>query len=356
MKTFSTLLFVMLLLSSATAHAQETGSISGQVVTDSGRPLSNFSINISSIGSGSRGVSRSTSTDAEGRFEFNNLPNRSYNIFPSARKGYVLEPPARLGGLRLGENVTIRMTKGGVITGRVTDPNGGPLVSLSVSAIRIRDQEGKKVSGGGSGSPSATDDRGVYRLYGLQPGTYLVVAGGGQSVTVPALSPYYGDVPTFHPSSTRDTAAEIKVGNGEEVSGVDIRYRGETGRVVSGKISGGETTQAIANVVLRHAQTGAITGGTFVTPTQTQSGFAIASIPDGEYELTATRGNPDSGEFFYSEPRRVTVKGADVTGIELRLTPAARRRPSRNGRPRNPKARPRLRTQPRAQVPVPRLR
>ncbi len=329
MKIFSTLLFVTLLfvmlLLSAAALAQETGSISGQVVTDSGKPLSNFSVSITSTGANrSRGVSRSTSTDEEGRFQFNKLPDLNYGISFGLQKGYIPDGSAKTTGLRLGETVAIKLTKGGVITGRVTTPGGEPLAVISVSALRIRDQEGGKVSGGSSIPARATDDRGIYRLYGLPPGTYLVVAnGGGQSAVAPALSPYHGEVPTYHPSSTRDTAAEIKVGNGEEISGVDIRYRGEMGRVVSGKVSGGEAINATANVVLRHAQTGAITGGTFVMPTQTQSGFAIASVSDGEYELTASRGNLDSGEFFYSEPRRVTVKGADVTGIELRLLAAA---------------------------------
>lgn len=324
MKTFSILLFVMLLLSAA-ARAQETGSISGQVVTDSGKPLSNFSISISSTGANrSRAVSRSTSTDEEGRFQFNNLPDLNYGLFFGLQKSYIPDGYIKMTGLRLGETVTIKMTKGGVITGRVTNSSGEPLAAISVSALRIRDQEGVKVSGGSFLPARSTDDRGIYRSYGLPPGTYLVVAGGGgQSAVAPALSPYHGEVPTYHPSSTRDTAAEIKVGNGEEISGVDIRYRGEAGRVVSGKVSGGEATNTIANVVLRHAQTGAITGGTFVTPTQIQPGFAIAGVPDGDYELSASRGNFDSGEFFHSEPRRVTVKGADVTGIELRLSAAA---------------------------------
>src|SRR5207249_5960500 len=78
-----------------------------------------------------------------------------------------------------------------------------------------------------------TDDRGVYRIYGLAMGTYVVAAGGGYN------SPYnvnaYGtDAPTYAPSSTRDTATEISVRHGEETANVDIRYRDETGHAVSG--------------------------------------------------------------------------------------------------------------------------
>ncbi len=54
-----------------------------------------------------------------------------------------------------------------------------------------------------------------------------------------------------------------------------------------------------------------------------ESGFAIYGVPDGEYELTANRSYPDSDEFFSAEPRRITVKGANVAGIELRMAPMA---------------------------------
>ncbi len=38
--------------------------------------------------------------------------------------------------------------------------------------------------------------------------------------------------------ATRDTAAEVTVTSGGEASGIDIRYRGDQGHVVSGSVSG----------------------------------------------------------------------------------------------------------------------
>ena len=43
------------------------------------------------------------------------------------------------------------------------------------------------------------------------------------------------DAPTYAPSSTVDTAAEIQVRTGEETT-VDIRYRSEPGHSISGKV------------------------------------------------------------------------------------------------------------------------
>ena len=51
--------------------------------------------------------------------------------------------------------------------------------------------------------------------------------------------------------------------------------------------------------------------------------FAFYGVPDGEYDLTAERLESDRSDRLGSEPRRVTVRGADVTGVELRLSPRA---------------------------------
>ena len=83
-----------------------------------------------------------------------------------------------------------------------------------------------------------TDDRGVYRMYGLLPGTYIVSAGG--------MTRFFGgygttahdqDAPTYAPSATRDTAQEVVVRSGEEAT-ADIQYRGEPGHAISGTVLG----------------------------------------------------------------------------------------------------------------------
>ena len=61
-----------------------------------------------------------------------------------------------------------------------------------------------------------TDDRGIYRAYGLQPGVYIVSIDSGDGLQPSAR---------HYPSATRDTATEINVRSGEEVSGVDIPSR-----------------------------------------------------------------------------------------------------------------------------------
>src|SRR5262245_65696457 len=81
-----------------------------------------------------------------------------------------------------------------------------------------------------------TVDRGGYGIYGLPPGVYIV--GVGDTLAGAVDSEQLGrDAPTYYPSAPRDTAEEITLPGAEEVSGIDIRLRGEPGRAISGVIS-----------------------------------------------------------------------------------------------------------------------
>jgi len=109
---------------------------------------------------------------------------------------------------------------------------------VTVRAFHVRDENGKPTAGSGTIGERMTDDRGVYRMYGLLPGTYIVSAGG--------MTRFFGgygtgahdqDAPTYAPSATRDTAQEVVVRSGDEAT-ADIQYRGEPGHAISGTVSG----------------------------------------------------------------------------------------------------------------------
>jgi len=167
-----------------------------------------------------------------------------------------------------------------------------------------------------------TDDRGVYRIYGLPPGTYLVSAGGNSRVFV-GFNAYDGDMAVYFPSGTRDTAAEVSVRAGEEVANVDIRYRSERGRSISGQVSGvndANTRMGVVVIVRQRVNIG-FTDQTFIPPSGKHS-FSFEGLADGEYELVAQQGSGGS-DITSSAPQHVTIKGSDVTGVELILAPLA---------------------------------
>jgi hypothetical protein len=318
------MLFIILLISASTVSGQTKGAITGHVVADDGGGMASVTVILSS-GSGQGGQRRSTTTDEEGNFRFTDLPARAYIINVVRSREYV-EPPAASGGAerryyRIGETANIALIKGGVITGRVTNAAGEPLIGMRMSAIRVRDAEARPSQTAATSPQRTTDDRGVYRIYGLQPGRYIVVANSSLGYSGGAL--YYGEAPTYYPSSTRDAAAEVTVASGSEASGIDIRYRGEPGYAVSGKITGADLAESTGTlaVYLNQATTAAGFGVIFIYPNQGSANFAFYGVPDGEYELSTESYDINRVDGFSSQPRRVTVKGADATGIELKLAP-----------------------------------
>jgi len=323
-------LVVLITLSSAIAAqtqsdentaATRTGTISGQVVSDSGQPIANVLVSVRGFGAGE---GRTITTESDGNFQISGLDPVAYMVTASL-PGYVMAPrdpdviPTAY--YHVGDSVRLELIKGGVITGTVTRSAGEPVVAVPVRAYMIRDSNGRPARYGAPFKEQTTDDRGVYRIYGLSMGTYVISTGGGNTSAY-FVSAFGTDAPTYAPSSTRDTAAEIFVRAGEEIANVDIRYRGEPGHVVSGT--------ANTTVAVDQPQGFAVTLVSTINGVSQPSyqsfqpaggrGFSITGVADGDYDAMAQAYFP-GGDWAVSEPRRIKVKGADITGIELTAKP-----------------------------------
>lgn len=304
---------------------RQAKSITGRVVNEGGQPIPNAAIYVNQMGV-KRVSNRSLGTDEEGRFIADDLAVGTYYISAHV-PGYVqVDNLTQETYYRLGDSATIRMTKGGVITGTVTSATGEPIVAVKVQVALVRDLDGRPVRRLPVYNERPTDDRGIYRLYGLPSGIYLVMATGQSQYFGIGSTAYDDNTPTYYPASTRDTAAEVIVRAGDEVTGIDIRYRGERGHAVSGNISGpvkaDASPQGAFLITLTHAHSGAVAASGYIFEQMKKRSFAFYGVQDGEYELTARSAtNADNVAASASSPRRVTVKGADVTGVELALVP-----------------------------------
>ncbi len=301
--------------------AAATGSISGRVTNETGQPVAGATVSLR--GSSPFFQARMTSTDSEGNFQVTDLGAELYAVSAFA-PGYIApprDPESPPVYHRIGDSVDLSIVRGGVITGSVMSSSGEPLVHIAVRAMMIRDANGEGPRFPATHTPRSTDDRGVYRIYGLVPGTYLVSAGGRHSFGV-SSGAFDADAATFSPSSTRDTAAEIVVKPGEETTGVDIRYRAEPGRVISGGVAGPPdptgTSQPTVNLV--QMANGVPLGTAISYQTPGSKGFSFYGVSDGDYDLVAQL-SLGPGQLLVSEPRRVTVKGADIAGLELTVKP-----------------------------------
>ncbi|HEY5837841.1 MAG TPA: carboxypeptidase-like regulatory domain-containing protein [Pyrinomonadaceae bacterium] len=307
-----------------TSSTSKSGVITGSVTSSSGDLPGNTAVYASPLGVNVQPQSAVISSD--GAFRIENLEIGVYRVWASA-PGFVVDSqnitPESRGIYHTGDSVTLSLRKGGVITGRVLKSNDTPVVAASVRAFRVRDENGKPTEGSSASSERMTDDRGMYRMYGLLPGTYIISAGGtsrffGGFVT----TEHDQDVPTYAPSATRDTAQEVVVRSGDETT-ADIQYRGEPGHAISGTVLGFPPVQggmsSGGTVNLTDVKTRTMMVGAQASSFNDHV-FVFYGLPDGEYELVAQQFS-QTRDVRASEPKRIKVQGADVTGVNLTLVP-----------------------------------
>ncbi len=296
----------------ATAKVQsKTGEISGRVVNENGQPLANVTVYVRPATPEGIPVT-TTITNREGVFKVSDLAPGSFTV-QAAMPGYIPRSPESGPPVRSTEDVvTLVLMKGGVITGTVTNAKGDGVVAIAIRVEMVVDEAGRKAPA--ISYESVTDDRGVYRVYGLPSGSYIVAADGGPNYSATGVNAFARDMPTYAPSSSREAADQISVRAGDETSNVDIRYRAEPGNTISGIVRATRTADRGFSVTLTSL---AENGRRWDTPFQDANGeFAFDGIPDGDYHIVAMAfwNERDRG---LSESMVLSVRGADIQGIEL---------------------------------------
>jgi hypothetical protein len=207
-----------------------------------------------------------------------------------------------------------------VITGRVTDADDKPIVEerISLQPIAESGQPPPRLPAQISGAQYQTDDRGVYRIYGLSPGRYRVSVGQTASGVINSPAGFY--VLTYHPDTTDiGRATVIDLAAGGEATNVDIKVgrRGET-HEITGRVVDAETQLPLSGVrvgvqVMRDQGGYSTSSGNSTRP---DGSFTISGVTNGRYGVYLASENGDSD--FYSDPVVVTVVDQDVGGIEVK--------------------------------------
>jgi hypothetical protein len=332
-----------------------TASVSGRV-TIAGQPAVNAKVVITEVndrpapgnnvvsmdlqGSGA-GDDYVALTDAEGRYRATNLPEGKYEAHVSLG-GCVREKPSPNASLMESfslsegasrENVDFALVRGGVITGRVTDADGRPLIARAVG-LQVVDEGGQKRDARAQNIPNwmmtvnmfQTDDRGVYRIFGLRAGRYVVSAGGDSNMGLAAGAEYPR---AWHPDATDENQAKvIEVTAGGEVTGVDIRLGvAKKSYEASGRVVDDETGKPIAGASVIYTKSGGsgeIVGFSLpVTAPKTdeQGNFHFSGLTPGQYRLSLSDFASfltGGGSGYYSDGAKFEIQSADVAGVEIR--------------------------------------
>jgi protocatechuate 3,4-dioxygenase beta subunit len=279
-----------------------------------------------------------TVSDGEGKYRISGLAPGQITVSAVAPTMVMPASPMSVPGRVLNlaadeavEGVDFKLTRGGVITGRATDADGKPVMEERVT-LTLVDEKGVAVRGtqpfrGVNPFAYSTDDRGIYRIYGLSAGRYKVSLGdngGGSSLR----SGYYQR--TYHPDTTDAAKAEIvELSEGGEAKNIDISL-GPRSRTytVSGRITDADTGEPIPGLSYAFGQIQQINGQSTMagfaspaTPTNSKGEFRLEGVAPGRYAVTTTRnsfGLDATQPKVYSDPVPFEVSDADVSDVELK--------------------------------------
>lgn len=277
---------------------------------------------------GGRAFGHRGTTDQTGNYRITNLPAGSYEVIP-ATQSFVSQDeqqPTRSFMLTDGEtieDVNFTLAPGGVITGRVTDADGRPLIEEPVFLSPVDDRSGTIRIGYYGGGGILTDDRGVYRAFGLRPGKYQVSVGQAENQTGPGVRMTYKQ--TFHPAvNDPSKATVIEVTEGSEMRNVDIVVGGAvTTFKVTGRIVDGETGKPLPNIrygLIRKMDEGGSHSSSSGAVSNSNGEFKFESVLPGNYSVFIV---PTENSEARAEAVPFEVVDRDLTGLLVKTSRGA---------------------------------
>jgi len=345
-----------------------TGKLRGKVVaSDTNAIVRRAQVRISSADIGTKNAF----TDAQGRYEFKDLPAGRFTVSVS-KSGFVtmqygqnrpFEPgrPIELADAQVMEKADIALPRGSAVSGRILDEFGEPVADANVSAMRMRYTGGRRRLVP-SGRTSVTNDLGQFRLFGLPPGEYYVSATmrtfesmmfdmlGGSAGGPTGSNTDAGYAATYYPGTPNPSEAQrVSLGVGQEMSSVDIQMQPvKLARITGTAMNSDGKPMSGALVMLLPTMKEALAfmpGGT--SRTDKDGNFTLSNVAPGDYSIqiqsmaaimsAATQAmsmlggvapSPSASQATSAEREfataNVTVTGDDITGMLVTGTRGAK--------------------------------
>jgi hypothetical protein len=212
-----------------------------------------------------------------------------------------------------------------VITGRVTDSDSRPLIEERLYLIPADSPETVDITAAPNVTRAPqTDDRGVYRIFGLAPGRYKISVGQGEKRGfVTATRRAYQQ--TFYPDTINPAKATVvEVSEGGEASHIDIIVS-RTLKTFSaaGQIVDGESGQPVVGKrwsVARMTESWNTNYYPNNYPSNNNGEFRIERLLPGRYAVFV---QSEQDVPAYSEPVHFEILDQDIAGLVIKTQPGA---------------------------------
>ena len=327
---------VIIITSAVLAQAQSapvkeaTSTISGKV-TLKDKPLAGVVISVSSnqSSSGDRPINFKGTSDANGEYRITNVPAGNYIILPLAPAFVTVEDATQQRPLIVNKGETIEhidfsLIRGGAITGKIVDADGRPVIEQEVLIFGALGSNRMHLSR----MSALTDDRGIYRVFGLRAGSYKVGAGQANDVHFGGYNRSAFFERMYYPAvSDIDQAEVIELSEGGEATNIDITLgRREPTYSASGRVVDAETGQPLANVpygVMR-----------FLTPdnrssmftgvvSNSRGEFKLENLVPGKYAVQVRNEFDNANPNWRAEDLPFEIVDGDVTGLVVQTRKGA---------------------------------
>ena len=291
----------------------------------------------------SKGTSLYQTTDESGGFSFPNVATGRY-IITVQRDGYLPLSAGRIGDYKMppifsvnsGETISsfvYRMTPSGVVSGKVKFDDAEPAVNVAVQLYRSFYERGRH--GYAAAASARTDDRGEYRVHGLEPGSYYVAAlyqapprpsGAQEQTRKDALGnplPEMSYAVTFFPQVQKmSDAVPVNIAPGDEVGGIDIFLTlvhtvHVRGRVLSA-LKGGVVASPSVTLRMNDSDNTASVSAPLNVVVDKDQNFDIQGVTAGPYLLMAS-GTEDGVALTGRVP--INIGDADVANADVVVGP-----------------------------------
>jgi hypothetical protein len=292
-----------------------------QVADSQGRPLMGALVVLRGHTTSERPqqILRSGASDASGRLRFADLPNGAYSA-EARMAGFTLAPASmqntQLQGVKALGQMQLVLHRIPVLTGRVVDERGTPLLSAQVQAFRLNRSGGEQSLQQAQGA--STDDRGVYRLTVREPGRYWLMAFHMEPSFPRGSAPRSTGV-VFYPNSPdllSSLPADLSFDQPEATLDIALPRAART-EVAAGILSGPDARPCTRCRYSLQRVEGAFRYELTSGQTGSDAGFDTRGVPPGQYHILVQ----DEGNDGWWAVEAATLVEGRTTALTIQTQP-----------------------------------